>query len=183
MTKEQQICGIWSTPALIVPDFHYSKTRCFSPRVLGDYFYFGHGVIPNLDNRVRVKLTSWIIEQRENLSQDQSVSNKLPEITSEVIDDVTNRKDLKVEKRTELTIEFLKSNLSELGTAVTIPRFDVDGGSLPADKFENKYKVLNRFLCVSECVDDSELRMVLKRLHRTKEIEFCSSDSDFKVMI
>ena len=182
MAMAQKLCGIWSTPALTVPYDHYSKTHCSSPRVLGDYIYFGHGVIPNLNNRVRVKLTSWIIEQREYLSQDQSVSNKLPEITSEVINDVKNANDLKVERRAELTIEFLNSNSLELGTVVTIPRFDVDDGSLPVDEFENKYKVLNRLLCVSECVDDSELRMVLKRLHRTKEIEFCSSKSDFKVM-
>ena len=180
---EQKICGIWSTPALIVADYHYSKTRCFSPRVLGDYYYFGHGVIPKLDDRVRVKLTSWIIEQREHLNQDKSVSNKYPMIDSEVINNVKNAEGLKVKRRAELTIEFLKSNSLELGTVVTIPRFDMDDGSLPVEKLENKYKVLYRLLCVSECVDDSELRMVLKRLHRTKEIEFYSSASEFKVMI
>ena len=180
---EQKICGIWSTPALTVPADHYSKTRCFSPRVLGDYFYFGQGVIPNLDDRVRVKLTSWIIEQREHLSQDQSVSNKFPMIDPEVINEIKKAKGLKVERRAELTIEFLKFNSLELGTVVTIPRFDVDDGSLPVEKFKNKYKVLHRLLCVSECVDDSELRMVLTRLHRTKKIELYSSNSDFKVMI
>ncbi len=180
---EQKVCGIWSTPALSMPADHFSKTHCSSPRVLGDYYYSGHGIIPNLDDRVRVNLTSWIIEQREQLNQDQSVSNKYPMIDLEVINDVKNAKGLKVERRAELTIEFFESNSLELGTVVTIPRFDVGDGSLAVEEFENKYKVLHRLLCVSECVDDSELRMVLKRLHRTKEIEFCSSKSDFKVMI
>ena len=183
MEQCKGICGVWGTPALTVFEFHNSGTNCFSPRVLGNYFHLGEGAIPNLDNRAKVKLTSWITNERENLNQDQSVSNKRPEIASGVIDDVKNRKDLEVEERANFTINFLRSNSSKLGTVVTISRFNEEDASLPLKELENKYEVLYKLLCVSECADEAELGMVLNRLHRQKDIEFYRADSDFKVMM
>ena len=183
MEQNIGLCGVWGTPASIRNNYEIAGTLCYSPRVLGLYLHYENGVIPYLDDRVRVKLTSWIIEQRELLSQDQSVSNNYPVIVSEVIDNVKNVKDLEVEERADITIKYLRSKSSVLGTVVTIPRFDGKDNKLPVNELEIKYEDLYGLLCVSECTDDAELEMVLNRLYRRKEIEFIRADSGFRVMI
>ena len=183
MEQNRGLCGVWSTPALTGFNFQNYGTHCYSPRVLGAYIYFGDGVMPNLDNRVRVKLTSWIVNQRKLLKQKSSAENGIPELCPEAITEAQQRADLTVRERAAATIEFLRSNSSELGTVLTIPRFHEEDASLPLKELENKYEVLYRLLCVSECADEAELEMVLNCLYRRKDIEYDKSDSGFKVMI
>ncbi len=183
MDENKGLCGVWGTPALAKFDIQNYGIHCYSPRVLGAYTYFGNGVMPNLDNRVRVKLTSWIVNQRKLLKQNPSAENGIPEAGPEAIAEAQQRPDLTIVERANATIEFLSSNSLELGTALTIPCLNKEDASLPLEELENKYKLLYRLLCVSECADDTELEIVLNRLHRLDSIEFCSSDSEFKVMI
>ena len=182
MEQFQGLCGIWGTPALTRFKYEKSGTLCDSPRVRGVYLYFGDGEISNLNNRTRVKLTSWIVNNREFLQQ-RSAKNDIPEVCPEAITEAQQRADLTVKERAAATIEFLRSNSSELGTVLTIPRFNEEDASLPINELEKKYKVLYRILCISECADDAELKMVLNRLCRQKKIEFFRAGSSFKVMI
>ena len=183
MEKFQGLCGVWGTPALTQFKHEKSGTLCDSPRVRGVYLFFGDGEIPNLDDRVRVKLTSWIVYKREFL-QKRSAKYNIPEVCSERISEAQERADLTAEERAVSTIEYLGTNSSELGTVLTIPRFNGEDASLLSfQELENKYGILYRLLCVSECADDTELGMVLNRLHGQEEIGFYRSDSVFKVMI
>ena len=183
MEQFQGLCGVWGTPALTQFKHEKSGTLCDSPRVRGVYLFFGDGEIPNLDDRVRVKLTSWIVGKRGFL-QKRSAKNSIPEVCSERISEARERADLTAEERAVSTIEYLGTNSSELGTVVTIPRFNGEDASLLSfQELENKYGILYRLLCVSECADDTELEMVLNCLYRRKDIEFYSAGSGFKVMI
>ena len=183
MEENRGICGVWGTPALTGFVFENTGIHCYSPRILGAYTYFGNGVMPNLDNRVRVKLTSWIVNQRKHLKQKPPAENGIPEVGPEAIAEAQQRPDFSIVERANETIEFLRFNSSEWGNVVTIPRFDEKDDKLPVKKLEIKYEDLYKLLCVSECVDDTELAIVLNRLHRLNSIEFYSSDSEFKVMI
>ena len=98
--------------------------------------------MPNLDDRVKVKLTSWIVKQNELPQKEKSAENGIPQVCPETITEVKKRKDLTVKERADSTIEFLNSNSSKLGTVVTIPRCDngEDVSLLSFQELENKYK-------------------------------------------
>ena len=86
MNLKKSACPIWNTPASTKFLFNEYKSWWRSPRVCGQYILTsdGEGEIQTLEDYDRIKLTSWLTEQRR-------YGNSQPEITREVISESKNK--------------------------------------------------------------------------------------------
>lgn len=114
-------CLIWNTPATNHPTARDGTCRD-SPRAGGKYFIASTAerVLAQLMEAEKVKLTSWLIEQRRS-----GVS--CPEVTSATLDDVTQRRDPSVHDRADSLLRYLASRSRLLGHVVKFYPMDNSG--------------------------------------------------------
>ena len=118
------------------------------------------------------------------LKQKSSAENGIPELCPEAITEAQQRADLTVRERATATIEFLRSNSSELGTVLTIPRFNEEDASLPLKELEKQVRGFVQItLCFGMCGRSRTGDGAKLFVQTEKILNMIKSDSGFKVMI
>ena len=155
-------CPIWDTPSAISGVVGRFDLLVDSPRVGGQY-YVGQIVIDELrtlSDRDKVKLTSWLVEQR-------SFGKSIPQITSVSIFEAQQRKERRINRRVDEILRYLESKLQRLGIGVRICLFPaVTGKELTED-----HLIFFDLLRHSESVDSDELYNLLFHLVERRYIE------------
>ena len=155
-------CPIWSTPSTISGVVGRFDLLVDSPRVGGQY-YVDQIVIDELrtlSDRDKVKLTSWLVEQR-------SFGKSIPQITSVSIFEAQQRKERRINRRVDEILRYLESKLQRLGIGVRICLFPaVTGKELTED-----HLIFFDLLRHSESVDSDELYNLLFHLVERRYIE------------
>ena len=114
-------CPIWGTPS--IEELTERDGRLMdSPRAGGKYFVMGSAEAKlasptDYDNCLRVRLTSWLVEQRR-------LGVSCPEISSTTLDDVTKRHPLSVHDRADAFLRYLGAKSDLLGTVVKFYAMD-----------------------------------------------------------
>ena len=155
-------CPIWGTPSAISGVDDSSDLLVNSPRVDGQYFVdeFAINELRTLSDRDRVKLSSWLVEQR-------SFVDSFPKITSASISEAQQRKELRIAERVDGILRYLESKSPLFGIGVQIclfrPRSDTE--------LTKDHLIFFDLLRHSESVDFHELMSLLNYLKERRYIE------------
>ena len=155
-------CPIWGTPSAISGVDDSSDLLVDSPRVGGQYFVdeFAINELRTLSDRDRVKLTSWLVEQR-------SFVDSFPKITSVSIDEAQQRKELRIAERVDGILRYLESKSPLLGIGVQICLFRSHSDT----ELTKNHLIFFDLLRHSESVDFHELMSLLNYLKERGYIE------------
>ncbi len=159
-------CPIWSTPSASGRLVGRCDLFVDSPRVGGQYFVDDIAIneLHTLSDRDKVKLTSWLVEQR-------SFGKLIPEITSVSIFEAQQRKALRIGERVDGILRYLESKSPLLETAVNFhlshPEFDEE----PTDAHLIYYDLLRH----SESAGSDELTSLLDHLKKRGYIKLGNS--------
>ena len=143
-----QPCPIWGTPSATSIVKGSLDLFVDSPRAGGQYVVdaIAKNELPTLNERDKVKLTSWLVEQR-------SFEKSIPKITSVSIFEAQQRKERRINRRVDGILRYLESKLQRLGIGVQICLFPaVIGKELTED-----HLIFFDLLRHSESVDSDEL--------------------------
>ncbi len=153
--NENQICPIWGT---ITPKFtgRGDQVLVDSPRTDGKYV-IDEPALKKLedcdDDRVKARLTSWLVEQRR-------MGTGCPRIELKTIEDAKQSRDLTVHERADRLLLYIERETSYFGEEVCFNR------------------LCTSMLAWSESVRPEEVEHLLKYLNSRKWIEFSTSLSD-----
>ncbi|MEO8313789.1 MAG: hypothetical protein ABI645_03245 [Pseudomonadota bacterium] len=109
------ICAIWGTPANALRSSDYGDKRVMdSPRAGGKYLVTGTAasMLANRSETDKVRLTSWLIEQRR-------LGLECPEVTSNILKDIEHQRQASVHERADALLRYLAGKSNLLGTVVT----------------------------------------------------------------
>ena len=114
---ENAICPIWGTPAQVTLNGTRDGESYDSPRAGGKFFisYTALEILKNRDERLKAKLTSWLVEQRR-------LGDQKPEILSTTIDEANESRFLSVFERANRTLRHIQSQTSYIGNVVELFR-------------------------------------------------------------
>ncbi|MBA5776845.1 hypothetical protein H2509_06850 [Stappia sp. F7233] len=135
-------CPIWGTPASISPSSRDGK-EVNSARAGGAYFISGTAVelISYIDDAVKARLTTWLIDQRR-------LGVECPEVMSTTIEEVKRRQPLPILERADRLLGFLGTLSRFIGDEMRIKK--------PVDFW--------RFFAVSESNNEKEVEFLLEIL-------------------
>ena len=178
MNLNKSACPIWNTPALTKFSFNEYKSWWRSPRVCGQYILTsdGEGEIQNLEDYDRIKLTSWLTEQRR-------YGNSQPEITREVISEVKQRRTTRVNERADNILGYFESKSPVVGTIISISKFDVDVATLDDSEAQDKFAELFELLCLSESASNYDLGFLLQYLEKQSLIRIKRTDYPLELIL
>ena len=161
-------CPIWGTPSAISGVDDSFDLLVDSPRAGGKYFVddIAQNELPTLSDRDRVKLTSWLVEQR-------SFVDSFPKITSVSIFEAQQRKELRIAERVDGILRYLESKSRCLGTGVQIRWFLPFMGDVLNDDHLINFDLLRH----SESVNDDELTSLFNYLEERGYIKQIRSPS------
>lgn len=110
---EKVRCPIWGTPAEIISGPTGDGVYIFSSRAAGDFFITmrAQAVLEHRDERLKAKLTSWLVEQRW-------LGTQVPKILATTIDEVNKRRELPVFERADRTLRYIQNQTSQIGDTV-----------------------------------------------------------------
>ena len=162
MTTHNSTCPIWGTPATEV--LVAADGRCLeSPRVGGQYFISGsaEASLKNCDYRVKVRLTTWLVEQRR-------LGSTCPKIMSSTVNDVKLWKDTVVSDRADGILRYLETRTKILGSQI--------GYRIPVNSHDDTQlyqidEVYLELLAHSGCVSSDDLRFLLSYLQTRGFVE------------
>ena len=163
MSSMNQHCPIWGTPSAFsnfIGDF--IGTTIESSRTGGKYIVSDSDkkLLTNLDERDKVKVTSWLEEQRR-------FGNSIPIITRVSIFEAQQRKELRIAERVDGILRYLESKLQRLGNDIQICLFEsVTDRELTEDHF-----IFFDLLRHSESADSNELYDLVFHLVKRGYIE------------
>lgn len=106
---EEAKCPIWQSPAKRKPTDR-DGSKVWSPRAGGEYFIArtAEGLLSDWDDTRKVRLTSWLVEQRR-------LGISCPEILSSTLRDVSNMRPMSVHDRADKLLQYLESASAMLG--------------------------------------------------------------------
>ena len=173
------VCPIWGTPAIEKPADDRDGQMLDSPRVGGDYFVARTAipVLANCDERVKVRLTSWLMEQRR-------LGNSCPEVTTTTISDAKLRPDMSIDERIDSILLYIESKSDYLGATIL---YSSIFGLYHAVNIVEQDRVYCDLLSHSECIGGNELMYLLAYLeqqglivnsHRNDQIKGCALTVD-----
>ena len=119
MVERYESCPIWPGHGETVRSTHEGSLLVTSARADGSYMMehdvaMSHFVLSStLDDSARARLTTWLIEQRQ-----QGIS--IPRITHEIVENAKNRRPLSAHDRGEKVLKYLADNTANLGQPVEI---------------------------------------------------------------
>ena len=166
MSLMDQTCLIWGRPSTVSSVFSTLELSVHSPRAGGTYIVddIAKNDLSTLDERDKVKLTSWLEEQRR-------LGKLSPKITSVSILEAQQRKELRIAERVDGILRYLESKSRLLGTEVNFhlshPEFD----EKPTDAHLIYYDLLRH----SESVGSDELTSLLDHLKERGYIKLGNS--------
>ena len=151
-----QSCPIWGTlSAISVVPGSLLDSAVDSPRAGGKYIVNDNDKyeLSTLNDREKVKLTSWLVEQR-------NFGYFFPKITSGSILEAQQRKELRIAERVDRILRYLESKTSSLGTEVHLRLLPPDIGQ----KLDDDHLIFFELLRYSESVNSDELISLLNHL-------------------
>ena len=154
MTGNKSTCPIWDTPAVEIPS--QSDGKCLdSPRAGGRYFIAGSAeeMLAPLDNRGKVRLTNWLVEQR-------SLGCTSPRILAHRIGNVQALRDPDVSHRVDRVLRYLASRSRELGSRIEYRLRDT------SSLYRQPDKTFLELLAHSGCIKVGDLMFLMKYLKR-----------------
>ena len=157
-----QTCPIWSTPAAIGTVVgRLDLTSVNSPRAGGNYAVedTAKNKLSTLNERDKVKLTSWLDEQRR-------FGILIPIITKDSIIEVQNRKELRIAERVDGILRYLESKTGRLGTGIRVCFFP----SVIGHELTDDHSIFFDLLRNSESVDSDELYNLVMHLEKRRYI-------------
>ena len=161
-----QTCLIWGTPSTVSSVFSTFELSVNSPRAGGTYIVddIAKNDLSTLDERDKVKLTSWLKEQRR-------LGNFSPKITSVSIVEAQQRKELRIAERVDGILRYLESKSHSLGTGVNFHLSWANFDEEPTDAHLIYYGLLRH----SESVGRDELTSLLDYLKERGYIKLGNS--------
>ena len=153
--NENSTCAIWDTPATETPANGDGRS-IDSPRAGGRYFISGtaEAVLGNCDYHVRVRLTTWLVEQRR-------LGILSPEITARTIDNAKQSRDSDVSDRADSILRHLGERSETLGNQVW---FRIITKLFNIEQLHDREKVYFELLSHSGCVGEKDLLFLLTYL-------------------
>ena len=153
--NENSTCAIWGTPATEVATDKDGRS-IDSPRAGGMYFISGTAVpvLEDCDDRVKVCLTTWLVEKRR-------LGHSCPEITSKIANNAKYWRDKSVSDRTDSILKYLEKKSETLGTQIDYCVFPSFYKSPHLGALETAYLEL---LSHSGCVGRKDLVFLLAYL-------------------
>ncbi len=150
-------CPIWGTKASIGPADGRDGSYVDSPRAGGKYFISDTAqiVISDLSDREKAKITTWIIDQH-------NLGNRIPEITSYLINESKNRRELRVDERLYRFLNYIKLSTPRIGQV-----FLFSGRSTEEMAIQNALSA-----AWSESIDNSEVEFLRQCLNEEKLVKF-----------
>ena len=114
---EKVRCPIWGTPAKIISGPTGGGLYIYSSRAAGDYYITvrAQAVLEHRDERLKAKLTSWLIEQRW-------LGTQVPKILATTIDEANKRSELPVFERADRALRYIQNQTSQIGDTVGLLR-------------------------------------------------------------
>ena len=157
-----QPCPIWGTPSAISSVFGRFELSVNSPRTGGTYIVddIAKNDLSTLNERDKVKLTSWIDEQRR-------FGKLFPKITSVSIYEAQQRKELRIAERVDGILRYLESKTRRLGTGIRICLFP----SVIGHELTDDHSIFFDLLRNSESVNSDELYNLVMYLEERGYIE------------
>ena len=161
--NEHTTCPIWGTLATEFPSDRDGRD-IDSLRAGGKYFITGTAVrvLENYDERIKAKLTTWLVEHRR-------LGEICPEISEMTIREAQQRKDIGVFERADNVLRYLATKSRNLGARVVFRSHKADGywpGEI--DELDNVYFEL---LAHSGCTGLEEFEFLLAYLEERRFIE------------
>ncbi len=160
-------CPIWGTPATLALEKYGRYVD--SPRAGGRYFISGLAevVLGNCDDRVKVRLTTWLVEQRR-------LGISCPEIDTETINDAEQQRDTDVSDRADGILRYLATRSEILGTRIAYRILVKLSDEIQLDDL---YKSYFEILSHSGCVGYDDFLFLLNYLQKCGLIE-CSGTTN-----
>ena len=114
---EKVRCPIWGTPAEITSGPTGDGLYIYSSRTAGDYYITlrAQAVLEHRDERLKAKLTSWLVEQRW-------LGTQVPKILATTIDEANKRRELPVFERADRALRYIQDQTSQIGDTVGLLR-------------------------------------------------------------
>ena len=168
---------IWETPADCLfseDEVQRRRVRLYdSPRCGGRYSiddFITETGIKNLDDREKVRLTSWLIEQRQ-------LGDELPRITIEKVELAKQRNDMSLINRIDAILRYIRLKTPKVRQCITYASRDPiqeswQEGLTPRQI--NRYELI----AFSESVDYDELTFLLNELEKREWIEIIAGILD-----
>ena len=160
--ESRTFCAIWDTPAEELP-IDRDGRQIDSPRTGGLYFISGTAAeeLRTCDDREKVRLTDWLVEQRR-------LGETCPEITTSAIEVAKRARGSHVHDRTDGIIKYLADRSETLGKQVL---FQYSVESDPQTWPNNPQKVYWELLSHSGCLGETDLIFLLEYLKRRGLVE------------
>lgn len=152
--NENQLCPIWGTSTLRAGGEYVIDEAAL--RKLED--------CDDQDNRVKARLTSWLVEQRR-------LGNPRPRITEKTVMDAKQSRDLTVHERADRLLQCIEEAVLQIGQRVSFRSEHFYPSMEPSPDYLNNVKML----AWSESVEQEELRYLLKYLDSQKWIRYNDS--------
>ena len=168
-------CPIWGTPAKRIRVSGGRLATTIDSRRVGGLYMVDHKAekkISELSDHDKVKLTAWLVEQREFVK-------KFPQITEEVVSKARQRKQLRVSDRADGFLKFLKTKSHILGTAVDIVVYRENTLSNSIADYSEYFDLL----ILSECANLNELRYLLDYLENQYFIKIQPSSTSLNCIL
>ena len=175
---ENICCPIWGTPATLIEDALLADQKLVdSPRAGGEFFIIweAESMMEIINDRLKAKLTSWLVEQRW-------LGEQRPQITAKTIKEVNKRRELPVFERADRTLRYIQNQTSQIGDTVGLLRNQdaLDGISkslnediTPVDFDMSHYYNALTIRAFSESVSIREVEFIMNYLYsQQKWIEY-----------
>ena len=145
-------CAIWGTPAIEIGR-DIDGRAIDSPRVGGSYFItdMARMALERRDERLKVRLTTWLIEERRS-------GNQFPKISQGTIEAAEQWRDMAVADRADAILMHLAKRSETLGTRIP---FRIFHNLYQVVQMDNLDETFFEFLTLSGCVGSDDLDYLL----------------------
>ena len=149
---ENTNCPIWGTPTKMISSPHsVDMISIDSPRAGGKYLISitAEGMLESRDDRLKAKLTSWLVEQRW-------LGQQKPEVMSTTIKNANQRRNLSVHERAGRILRYIDEQTARIGDSVRLS---------PSREHPSQYYYMLNLLAISESTKIEEVVYLLDYLN------------------
>ena len=174
-------CRIWNTPANVHRYDANNKELIDSPRTGGKYDLHSSGLrrLENCNDRLKARLTSWLIARRQH-------GEEQPTVDGEAIESLERRRDLYVYERVDRALRHIAKETRSVGDEVSLYLRQEDKLYPDDVAFDDQntglWRNLNA-LAYSESVSQEELQYLLDYAKTKQWIDFRQGGSAFVVTV
>ena len=179
--NEDRSCPIWGTPADVRLYDGDDKAEINSPRTGGKYNIYssGRSRLRNCDDRLKARLTSFLIEQRR-------LGDERPIVDRSVIDSVERKRNLRVHERVDRLLRYIERETSYVGEEISFhigPEDRIYENMIELENQSTGYWRNMKARAFSESMNEMELIYLLRYGKDKAWIEDGQSDTAFIVTV